>query len=90
MIGLEQIKARVKRLADLERGFAAELSLWERPLGEPSIMESHWYTRAVDAAIQNVRDARRSLQNIIERLEFEARVAAAENQQKANGGKRPG
>ena len=69
MIDLPQMKTRMARLEELERGLAKEVGIWQ---GRDSLLlpvERRQYLNAIQTAIAGLDDARDLLNKAVARLE---------------------
>ena len=68
MIGLPQVRARMKRLEELETRLAADATRWEESVGALKGMERLWYAGFLRQAVAALRNARTSLEAVADRL----------------------
>ena len=69
MIDLPQLKARIRRLQELQDGFTAEVAAWAA--AEPPLLpgEREQYLEAIQGVIVGLYDALDTMQAVVERLE---------------------
>jgi hypothetical protein len=66
---LEDFKARVRRLDNLSRGLAKELTLWKTCNDPLLYLERKTYLKAVRDALAGVEEARVLLAKVVQRIE---------------------
>jgi hypothetical protein len=75
LMKLEDLAARVRRLDDLARGLAKEVTLWQECNDPLLYLERKAYLGAIRAALAGVEGARVVLAKARQRLEAEQRPA---------------
>ncbi len=71
MIGLADLKARVRRLDELTRGLAQEVAIWKEADDPLLYLERRAYLKAIQDALAGVESARVVLARARQRLEAE-------------------
>ena len=66
--GLPQVRARMKRLEELETRLAADAARWEESVEPLKGMERLWYAGFLRQAVAALRNARTSLEAVADRL----------------------
>ena len=66
---LPQIKARLARIEELEKGLAREVGVWQAQEAPLSELERKRYLDAIQNAVAGLDDARATLAAVVKRLE---------------------
>ena len=79
MFAVTDVEARMRRLEELARGFAREVTLWKDGNDPLLYLERRSYLNAVQDALAGVETARVVLARVVQRIQASTKRAATED-----------